>query len=149
MATRTVYLVQHLNWKYNDEQTVPEAVTVQKAFARREAAEAYRDELTRRRLADGVHYKNPFDFNEGRFRQTTGRTEAEMADHFRALRLPLPAGQEPDPEDPDATRYDWKDFMWWEAVADRLEAGDIDPVRFWAAFDRVQYYEVVEAELEG
>lgn len=149
MATRTVYLVQHLNWKYNDEQTVPEAVTVQKAFARREAAEAYRDELTRRRIEGGVHFQNPFDFNEGRFRQITGRTETEMIDHFRGLGLPVPPEQTPDPDDPDGTRYDWKDFEWWEAVSDRLEAGDIDPVRFWAGFDRVQYFEIVETELEG
>lgn len=138
MATRKVYVVQQLNWQYNDEyfyrgygEGDDEAI---KAFKDREKAEAHRQEqedATR----DAWRELNPFEFG-GIGEGFSSLSNEELGRQVEAIGLTPPA------ED-----HDFRDWCyWWEQV--RTQLTEEQEARIWELTDRVRFYEVVEVEME-
>jgi hypothetical protein len=136
---KTVYVVQAMNWEYNDEYHDPagEGEPV-KAFKDRERAEAYRRELEQ---DPRVHsclsflftYAGAYQFEEP-LRRLTSLSEAELLERIGGANLPVP--KEP--------RLSWQE--WYE-----LNWGGLEPNerhRLYDLFDRASFYQVVEMDLE-
>lgn len=147
---RMVYIVQQINWNYNDEFNYPEYGTPLKAFLHRTSAEAYRKQLEyeahRELEAISPEEENwcgnlamSFGWDEIR----SGRSEAEVCDQLATLGLPaFPLGR--DYQNAPYTDY-WSDD-WWENAWKRL--GDERAEALWHLFDTLHFFEVVEAEIE-
>jgi hypothetical protein len=155
------YVVQRLDWQYNDNWWDINELEPVKAFTDRERAERFRLELELEKRGDCTF--SPA-FYAGGLRRASSRSEAELRRELEAMCLPLP------PLDQDH-ELDWSDGDWWRAVlalvADpsapayyaRLTGKKLSPAMYeralavspdqlWALFDRLRFYELVEIELE-
>lgn len=136
--TRTVYIVQRVEWGYDDNWFYPEGDTPIKAFRSREGAEAHRREreaIQRREIkepSDEYGWKRNLTWNFGPLGEISSLTEAELNDRVRGLGLP-----EMTMDDEEA---------WWETIWDTMTPEQEDA--FWQLFDRLQFFTVVEVELD-
>ena len=134
-ATRKVYIVQRLDWEYNDYYFDLKNDEPVKAFTYRDYAEFYRDELEKEA---NWRYWNPCDFMKG-LERATSLSEDELLSRLRELGVPEP------PMSEDGLVRDWLDYEWWEDAIERMRQWD--PALLWKLFDKVRFYEVVEVEL--
>jgi hypothetical protein len=152
MPTRQVpaYLVQQINWDYNDEYYFrwdgeagelgdgePDALSPLQTFLRRTKAETYWRKLEER--ARGK--QNPFDYGAlgGDLDDYSNLSPAEFRDRLRAVRLTPPSFGE---------NGRLRDSLseWWER-----EAPDMTPEQrsaVWDVLDRVRFYEIVQTTLD-
>lgn len=133
------YVVQRVNWKYNDEfyyrgggEGDDQLV---KAFRNRVLAEAHLRKLLNAELEclDGV---NPFEFGHGRsLAAVTSMTPAELVKAVQALGL----------QPPDASR-DIDDFgAWYEWYHGPGE----ESAAVWPLLDRLRLFEIIEIDVHG
>jgi hypothetical protein len=135
-----LYVIQRIDWHYNDEQMIPGTLNLLKAFRSKERAEAHRQELEAQARADTDRHWNyvmDFLFGDGLDAVTTLKEEQLLA-HIARF------GIEPPPKDGPQCR--WNHYYWWEELRDRLDVETLR--RFLEPFDRRQYYQVVETEME-
>src|SRR5436305_1305447 len=137
---KTVYVVQEMNWDYNDEYHCPagEGQPV-KAFRDRARAEAYRHELERMPNVQGClsclfSYAGAWDFEDPLLR-VTSLSEADLLERLRAADLPAPEGPP----------FGWQ--AWYEATWSRLAPDERH--RLYDLFDRARFYQIVEMDLES
>ena len=133
--TTKVFVVQRLNWRYNDnwhELVDDEPV---KAFLSWDDADAYRSLLEQKHRIG----RNTCKFAGGLAR-ASGLSEEEIIVRLHELGLPLP------PLDPVSNDldYDWGDEQWWAGV--EQQAGQWRSEQLWAVFDRCRQFEVIETE---
>lgn len=137
MTLTKVYVVQRLNWQYNDNWHDLVDDEPVKAFLSRDDADAYRTLLEQQHGLD----RNPCDFAGG-LRRASDLSEDEVIVRLHELGLPLP------PLHPwtDDSRYDWGDGQWWSRAT--TLAGDARGEQLWAIFNRCRMYEVVQADMD-
>jgi hypothetical protein len=135
---KTVYVVQEMNWEYNDEYHFPAGEPV-KAFRDRDRAEAYRRELEQApRVQDCLsfllNYAGAYQFDDPLPRMTS-LSQAELLERIDGADLPAPQGPP----------YSWAD--WYEITWGGLEPKERH--RLYDIFDRVRFYQIVEMDLES
>jgi hypothetical protein len=135
----TVYIVQQLDWEYNDTWWDMTDDTPVKAFASHSDAEAYcqQREAEQRNHWSSSHNSPLYAFG-GIERCTTGVTDALFLQRAHAAGLPTP-GEKIDSY--DGTSY--LDYAsWWRTLTGEQQSW------VWEQLDRVRFYEVVSLELE-
>ena len=140
-SRQKLYVVQQIGWHSNDEQMIPGELNLLKAFRSRERAEAHRRELESQARADPAqHFASVIEFLFGDgLASVTSLREEQMLAHLQRF------GIEPPPK--DGPRFRWDHYPWWEEIQGRLEGETLR--QFLEAFDRRQYYQVVETEMES
>ena len=134
---RTVYIIQKIDWEFDDDWHNIEEDTPIKAFARRDDALAFcreQESIARTSFITG----NLGRYFGGYYRMSTQPYAAFLA-NLRANDISIPdtAGNE--------TNDSWFfDFAWWDDLWQRLPLEKHDWL--WSLFDRVQFYEVIETE---
>jgi hypothetical protein len=129
-----VYVVQQINWEYNDEYYSPGLPEPVRAFRDRGRAEAYRQEqevkARRSALCD-----NPFTYTWSyELPDISSLTEEEVLARVRQANWPVP----------DGPPYAWSD--WYDTMQAMLP--ESERCRLYDLFDRVRFYEIVEMDLE-
>ncbi|SRR5579871_6153829 len=135
-----LYVIQQIDWDYNDQQMIPDRLNLLQAFRGKERAEAYRQELEAQARADiDRHRENVLDFlwADG-LASITHLNEEKLLAHIARF------GIEPPPK--NGAQYRWNHYHWWADILYQLETDALR--RFLEAFDRRQYYQVVETEME-
>jgi hypothetical protein len=137
---KKVYVVQEMNWEYNDEYHSPvgEGQPVM-AFRDRNRAEAYRHELEQApRVQDCLSYlfiyAGAYQF-EDPLARLTSLSEAALLERIGAATLPVP-------KEPSCTWQQWYELNW----------GGLEPAerhRLYDLFDRARFYQIVEMDLES
>lgn len=144
---RTLYLVQEINWNYDDQWFYEDGETPRKAFADRAAAEAFRaaQENVQREKLIAVPLTDKYEEWSGNLvvtfggvREVSSLPADELDNRLAALGVPpLPKGY---------GAKDWNN-SWWRALWEtRPTVTERDPV--WRLFDKVRFYEIVEVEAE-
>jgi hypothetical protein len=129
-----VYVVQQIDWEYNDEYYDPGLPEPVRAFRDRGRAEAYRQEqeVKARRAA---HCDNPFTYTWSyELPDISSLTEEEVLARVRQANWPVP----------DGPPYAWSD--WYDTMQALLPESEL--CRLYDLFDRVRFYEIVEMDLE-
>jgi hypothetical protein len=129
-----VYVVQQINWEYNDEYHDPGLPEPVRAFRDRGRAEAYRQEQeVKARRAN--HCTNPFHYTwTYELPEISSLTEEEVLARVRQADWPLP----------DGPPYAWG--AWYDTMQALLPESEL--YRLNDLFDRVRFYVVVEMDLE-
>lgn len=138
MATQTAYIVQRIDWGYDDEWFYPDGDTPIKAFGSWERAEHHRREqetIQRRALqesSDNFWGKN-LTWTFGSLEEISSLSEAEFKDRLRTLDIPQP-------------EHLMDDEAWWNTVWEKMTQEQEEA--FWQLFDRLHFFTVVEVELD-
>ena len=134
--TVTVYVVQRIDWEYNDEfneRYDPTELNSLQSFLTREKAEAYRQRLERARRGD----ENPFSYGDSP--DLTGYSTFS-ADAFRtrieAAGLAMISPRR-------SARFNYWD--WYESLSG---ATDEQRHAVWDALDLVRFYEIEPMKVE-
>ena len=143
---RTLYLVQEVNWVYDDQWYYEDGAIPRKAFASRADAEAYRlsrESESRESIAAADEEKGYWSQNLeetfGSFDALTTLGEDELDLRLRALGLPeYTLGGNAGP----GGNSGWWRNLW--AATGMPEKRDA----VWQLFDKVRFHEVVEVEAE-
>lgn len=125
------YVVQRLDWQYNDSWHDLGNDEPVKAFRDRERAEAYRRELEMQSRTQQI--VNAGLFGGGVLERISSLSAAEMRQRLAELGLTPPQND------------DYRDHRWWATLTGRF-AYLAQPVR--DLFDRVRWYDVVEIEVD-
>ena len=134
--TVTVYVVQRIDWEYNDEfneRYDPTELNSLQSFLTREKAEAYRQRLERERRGD----ENPFSYGDS---PDLGGYSTLSADAFRT-RIEA-AGLSIIPPN----RRSSAGFNYWDWYDGLNEAEQRHAV--WDALDLVRFYEIEPMKVE-
>lgn len=145
---QTVYIVQQIQWEYTDEWFIHGYDEPLKAFLHRDNAEEHRRALeaeARREIMaldpDDGYWSRNLGATFGSFDALTSLEPRALQERLREMGLPpMPSNELDHPALWDA---DWWNVAWAavEEDAGRAEA-------FWGLFDRLRFFEVIEAELE-
>ncbi len=142
---RTLYLVQEINWAYDDQWHYEDGAIPRKAFASRDDAEAFRllrENDSRESIVadeDEGYWSCNLEETFGSFGALTTLGDDEI--DRRLLTLGLPEYVSESDAGPDGNSGWWRNL--WAAV-DTSEKRDA----VWQLFDKVRFHEVVEVEAE-
>jgi hypothetical protein len=134
---KKAYVVQRIDWVYNDEYYDPGHREPVKAFRDHRRAEAYR--LEKEEAARRQH-EYPIGFCGG-VENASSFSEPELVLRVKLLGLPLP---NPWPGN-DGGQYDW--WSWWEMLRGTLSWPEL--VQVYDLFDHVRFFEVTEIEVDA
>jgi hypothetical protein len=134
---KKAYVVQRINWVYNDEYYDPGLGEPVKAFRDRRQAEAYRleqEEAARR------EHEYPIGFCGG-IDRATSLPEPELVLRVKMLGLPVP---DPGPGNYPG-QYDW--WSWWELLRETLPWPEL--MQVYDLFENVRFFDITEIEVES
>lgn len=145
VAPKVVYVVQEINWRFNDswyyredEGDGPMGWPLA-AFVDRGKAESHRREKEREARAG----ENPFGFGEVLSDLSTTHPDNDsLLALVREMGLPLPRAYE---RKGRLHLQDWED--WWEGREKEMSREQTE--RVWDAMDKVNFFEVTELPLGG
>jgi len=135
--TTKAYIVQRINWNYNDEYFYRGAGEGDdqpvKAFRDRARAEAHLRKLVDDECADwdGV---NPFEMGQS-LADVTSMSGTELANAVRAVGL-----RPPDANSEINELYTW--YEWYSGPGEESEA-------VWRLLDRIRFFEIIEIAVES
>jgi len=147
-----VYLIQRINWGYDDEWFYPDGETPYHAFADRERAEAALKDLERQAQTELLTPQGSAEGLNGNLYLTFGGREVVTSLSWKQLNDRLHTmglASYPFREDMDFGGFSiYRDNDWWRSLWQKAESiGQLDVV--WELFDRIRFFEIVEVEWEA
>jgi hypothetical protein len=136
-AVRKAYIIQKIDWEYNDEHFFFGGEKVVKAYTDRSKAEAV---LKQREEAFRGECGNPCAFAGG-LDDATRLTEEQLIASLEELGVKPPLLTTRS----RGTAYRGWDDRWWNAAVAAVGADRLDDL--WVLFDKVRGYQLVEIDL--